>query len=134
MRADVAAAGFRLSGYLVQPMVSRGVEIHVGVGNDGPLGPLVACAAGGVTAELIDDVSVRLAPLEEGAAGLRKRAAGLEKAAEDVGGAPMKKQRARIESLKEARPSKCCSHAMLGQHTCHFSAVFGSHKISNLVG
>jgi acyl-CoA synthetase (NDP forming) len=50
-------------------MVSRGVEIHVGVGSDGPLGPLVACAAGGVTAELVDDVSVRLAPLEDGDAG-----------------------------------------------------------------
>ena len=69
MRADVAAAGFRLSGFLVQPMVSRGVEIHDGVGSDGPLGPLVACAAGGVTAELVDDVSVRLAPLEDGDAG-----------------------------------------------------------------
>jgi len=69
MRADVAAAGFRLTGYLVQPMVPHGVEIHVGVGSDGPLGPLVACAAGGVAAELIDDVSVRLAPLEDGDAG-----------------------------------------------------------------
>ena len=69
MRADIAAAGFRLTGYLVQPMVPAGVEMHVGVGSDGPLGPLVACAAGGVAAELIDDVSVRLAPLEEGDAG-----------------------------------------------------------------
>ena len=69
MRADVAAAGYRLTGFLVQPMVSGSVEIHVGVGSDGPLGPLVACAAGGVTAELIDDVSVRLAPLDGGDAG-----------------------------------------------------------------
>jgi hypothetical protein len=40
--------------------------MHVGVTADGLVGPLVACAAGGVTAELIDDVSVRVAPLEPG--------------------------------------------------------------------
>ena len=63
MRAELAAAGFRLSGFLVQPMVAGGVELHVGVGGDGMFRPLVACAAGGVAAELIEDVSVRLAPL-----------------------------------------------------------------------
>ena len=66
MRADLASAGFRLTGYLVQPMVAGGVEMHVGVTADALVGPLVACAAGGVTAELIDDVSVGLAPLEAG--------------------------------------------------------------------
>ena len=66
MRADLAQAGFRLGGYLVQPMVAQGVEMHVGVGGDGLFRPLVACAAGGIAAELIDDVSVRLAPLERG--------------------------------------------------------------------
>lgn len=65
MRADLAASGFRLTGYLVQPMAGAGVEMHVGVTSDG-LGPLVACAAGGVAAELIDDISVRVAPLEAG--------------------------------------------------------------------
>jgi hypothetical protein len=65
MRADVAAAGFRLTGYLVQPMVPHGVELHVGASGDGLLGPLLACAAGGVAAELIEDVSLRLVPLEE---------------------------------------------------------------------
>ena len=66
MRADLAASGFRLSAYLVQPMAAQGVEMHVGVTSDGLVGPLVACAAGGVTAELIDDISVRVAPLEAG--------------------------------------------------------------------
>ena len=64
MRADVAWAGFRLTGYLVQPMVPHGVEMHVGVSGDGLLGPLLACAAGGVAADLIEDVSLRLVPLE----------------------------------------------------------------------
>ena len=69
MRTDVAAAGFRLTGFLVQPMVGHGVEMHVGIGSDGILGPLVACAAGGVAAELIDDVSLRLVPLGDEEAG-----------------------------------------------------------------
>ena len=42
-----------------------------------------------------------LAPLERGAAGLRARAAALDKAIEEAGGAPMKKQRALVETLKE---------------------------------
>ena len=66
MRTDLDAAGYRLEGYLVQPMVAGGVEMHVGVTGDTLVGPLVACAAGGVAAELIDDVSVGLAPLEAG--------------------------------------------------------------------
>jgi acyl-CoA synthetase (NDP forming) len=64
MRTDVAAAGFTVTGFLVQPMAGEGVEMHVGVTTDGLVGPLVACAAGGVSAELIDDISVRIAPLE----------------------------------------------------------------------
>jgi acyl-CoA synthetase (NDP forming)/RimJ/RimL family protein N-acetyltransferase len=66
MRAELADAGYRLSGYLVQPMVAGGVEMHVGVTSDALVGPLVACAAGGLAVELIDDVSVGVAPLEAG--------------------------------------------------------------------
>jgi acyl-CoA synthetase (NDP forming)/GNAT superfamily N-acetyltransferase len=66
MRADLAGAGFGLTGYLVQPMAGDGVEMHVGVTTDGLVGPLVACAAGGVAAELVNDVSVRVAPLAAG--------------------------------------------------------------------
>jgi hypothetical protein len=43
--------------------------MHAGIGSDGILGPLVACAAGGVAAELIDRVSLRLVPLGEEEAG-----------------------------------------------------------------
>jgi acetate---CoA ligase (ADP-forming) len=69
MRADLAGAGLRLTGYLVQPMAAGGVEMHVGITSDELAGPLVACAAGGVAAELIDDISVRVAPLEGGEPG-----------------------------------------------------------------
>ncbi len=51
----------------------------------------------------VAEAQAALAPLEEGAAGLRARAAGLEKAVEDAGGPPVKRQRARVAQLKEAR-------------------------------
>ena len=37
----------------------------VGLAQDPSFGPVLACGAGGVTAELIQDVSVRLTPLSE---------------------------------------------------------------------
>ena len=43
--------------------VEAGVEMLVGVVNDALFGPVVACAAGGVTVELLRDVAVRIAPL-----------------------------------------------------------------------
>jgi len=42
-----------------------GVEMIVGLVQDPSFGPVLACGAGGVTAELIHDVSVRLTPLSE---------------------------------------------------------------------
>ena len=49
--------------FLVQAMAPAGVEMLLGVIVGDPLfGPVVACGAGGVEAELINDVSVRLAP------------------------------------------------------------------------
>jgi acyl-CoA synthetase (NDP forming) len=46
-------------------MVDEGVEMIVGLVQDPSFGPVLACGAGGVTAELIQDVSVRLTPLSE---------------------------------------------------------------------
>ncbi|HTX32724.1 MAG TPA: GNAT family N-acetyltransferase, partial [Solirubrobacteraceae bacterium] len=63
--ASVAAAREKLSGFIVQPMVPAGVELIVGVVHDPSFGPVVACGAGGTTAELVKDVVVRLAPLTD---------------------------------------------------------------------
>lgn len=52
----------------------------------------------------VDEAQTSLAELDKSAAGLRARVASLEKAIEDAGGAPMKKQRSRVEQLKEVRP------------------------------
>jgi acyl-CoA synthetase (NDP forming) len=57
------AAGTPASGFLVQRMADPGVEMLVGVLADERFGPVVACGAGGGTAEVLGDVAVRLAPL-----------------------------------------------------------------------
>lgn len=51
------------SGFVVQRMAQKGVEMLVGVVHDPQFGPVVACGAGGVQVELLGDVSVRLTPL-----------------------------------------------------------------------
>ena len=69
--ADAAAGideGLRRAGvsrerFLVQAMVEGSVEMLVGVVGDAVFGPVVACGAGGVEAELLKDVAVRLSPL-----------------------------------------------------------------------
>jgi acetyl coenzyme A synthetase (ADP forming)-like protein len=58
-----AAAGHDIDSFLVQQMVPPGVEMLVGVVHDRLFGPVVACAAGGTEAELLNDVSVRITPL-----------------------------------------------------------------------
>ncbi|HET9852781.1 MAG TPA: acetate--CoA ligase family protein [Candidatus Limnocylindrales bacterium] len=52
-------------GVLVQPMVKPGVELIVGGRRDAQFGPLVLVGLGGILAEAIDDVAVRLAPVTE---------------------------------------------------------------------
>jgi acyl-CoA synthetase (NDP forming) len=44
-------------------MVEQGVEMIIGVVGDALFGPVIACGAGGVQAELLKDVSVRISPL-----------------------------------------------------------------------
>jgi acetate---CoA ligase (ADP-forming) len=63
MTAALASRGPGLSGFVVQRMVRKGVEMLVGVAHDPQFGPVVACGAGGVQVELLRDVSVRLTPL-----------------------------------------------------------------------
>jgi acyl-CoA synthetase (NDP forming) len=67
MQERVAALGEPLEGYSVQEMVD-GVEMLVGVTHDDVFGPIVACGAGGTTAELLKDVAVRVAPVTDTAA------------------------------------------------------------------
>jgi acyl-CoA synthetase (NDP forming)/GNAT superfamily N-acetyltransferase len=57
--------GPRLTGVLVQPMITDGTEVIVGVQDDQMFGPLVVFGLGGVATEVLADHAARLAPLAE---------------------------------------------------------------------
>ena len=65
IRRSLAAAGYELDGLVVQQMAPTGTELLVGVVHDPSFGPVVACGAGGTTAELLGDVAVRITPLTD---------------------------------------------------------------------
>lgn len=70
MRQRVAAArpGARLEGFVLARQLAGGVEVLVGTRRDPVFGPVVTVGAGGVLAELLDDVCVRPAPVDAAAA------------------------------------------------------------------
>ena len=53
----------RLNGILVQEMVSGGIEVIIGVNNNPQFGPTVIFGLGGIFVEILQDVSIRVAPL-----------------------------------------------------------------------
>ncbi len=61
-------AGLTVRGLLVQPMAPHGVELIVGMRRDPQFGPVVLVGLGGTLAEVLDDVAIRLAPLDLAAA------------------------------------------------------------------
>jgi acetyl coenzyme A synthetase (ADP forming)-like protein len=61
----VTGAGHTIDGFIVQPMAPEGVELIVGVVNDHNFGPVLACGAGGTSAELMKDVAVRITPVTD---------------------------------------------------------------------
>jgi acyl-CoA synthetase (NDP forming) len=65
IQAAVASAGRTLDGLLVQPMAADGVEMIIGVVHDHSFGPVLACGAGGTSAELIKDVAVAITPVSD---------------------------------------------------------------------
>jgi acyl-CoA synthetase (NDP forming) len=57
--------GDRLSGVLVQPMITGGTEVIIGVRDDHMFGPLIVFGLGGVATEVLADHAARLAPLTD---------------------------------------------------------------------
>ncbi len=57
--------GARLAGVAIQPMITGGTEVLVGVKDDQMFGPLVVFGLGGVATEVLADHAARLAPLTE---------------------------------------------------------------------
>ncbi|MBH0198983.1 MAG: acetate--CoA ligase family protein [Nitrospira sp.] len=54
-----------MEGVLVQPMLSGGVEVMIGVTRDPLFGPLIAFGLGGIHVEILGDVQFCLAPLTD---------------------------------------------------------------------
>jgi acyl-CoA synthetase (NDP forming) len=54
-----------LDGVLIQPMLTGGAEILIGLSHDPVFGPLVAFGLGGIHVELFRDVAFRIAPLTD---------------------------------------------------------------------
>jgi acyl-CoA synthetase (NDP forming) len=54
-----------MEGVLVQPMLSGGVEVMVGMTRDPLFGPLLAFGLGGIHVEILGDVQFRIAPLTD---------------------------------------------------------------------
>ena len=65
MRRLQARLGGRMSGVLVEPMVTGGVETIVGVVQEPVFGPVVVFGLGGVATDVLGDHVARLAPLTE---------------------------------------------------------------------
>jgi acyl-CoA synthetase (NDP forming) len=57
------ATKIKPEGFLVQELVTNGVELILGFHNDAQLGPVILLGMGGVAAELFRDTSLRLAPI-----------------------------------------------------------------------
>lgn len=58
------SAGVGVRGVLIEPMAAPGVELIVGFRRDPMFGPAVLVGSGGVLTEILDDVTIRLAPVD----------------------------------------------------------------------
>jgi acyl-CoA synthetase (NDP forming) len=56
--------GARIKGVLVQEMVKRGTEVIVGVSRDEHFGQTILVGLGGVFVEVLEDISIRILPIE----------------------------------------------------------------------
>jgi acyl-CoA synthetase (NDP forming) len=56
--------GGGVDGLVIQPMAKPGVELIVGIRNDPVFGPIIAVGPGGIFVEILNEVSVRLAPVD----------------------------------------------------------------------
>ena len=110
MTTRLRKAALTPDGFLVQAMAPAGVELIVGVVQDRAFGPLIACGAGGTSAELLHDVTVRLTPLSDLDAREMPRALKLFPLLDGYRGAPrtdvagLEELLLRVSALVEAHP------------------------------
>jgi len=56
----------KISGVIVYPMVPQGTEIIIGIMKDPHFGPVIMFGLGGIFVEVLEDVSFRILPIEDG--------------------------------------------------------------------
>lgn len=66
MTTNLRTHGIVPEGFLIQEMVRGGTEMILGFNRDPQLGPSILLGLGGVTAELFEDVAIRLLPIGRG--------------------------------------------------------------------
>jgi acyl-CoA synthetase (NDP forming) len=64
-RALAESFGARMSAAIIQPMITGGTEVIIGVVQEPVFGPLVVFGLGGVATDVLGDRSVRLTPLTD---------------------------------------------------------------------
>jgi acetyl coenzyme A synthetase (ADP forming)-like protein len=125
MTTRIAQQGHELSGFQVQAMVSGGVEMLVGVVHDRLFGPVLACGAGGTTAELLKDIAVRITPLSDLDADEMLRSLKTFPLLDGYRGAPkanvaaLKELMLRVSAMVEGHEEIAeldCNPVMVGQH------------------
>jgi acetate---CoA ligase (ADP-forming) len=65
MSERIRSAGAEPTGFLVQKMVSDGIEMFIGMTVDPTFGPVLAVGAGGTAVELMKDIAVRITPITD---------------------------------------------------------------------
>jgi acetate---CoA ligase (ADP-forming) len=67
LRERVSAAGnaSEMDGVWIQPMVSGGVELMIGVSQDPLFGPLIGFGLGGIHVEILKDIAFRVTPITD---------------------------------------------------------------------
>ncbi len=61
---SAVSAGIEFEGVLVQQMAKPGIEMIVGIKQDPAFGPVILLGAGGIYAEMLHDVSIRVCPIK----------------------------------------------------------------------
>lgn len=99
IKSRVEATGQKdaMNGALIQPMLSGGVEVMVGVTEDPLFGPLIAFGLGGIYVEVLKDVNFQITPLSVADAGHMINSIKGQKLLHGYRGAPP----ADIEALRE---------------------------------
>lgn len=87
-RVRAARPGAHIAGFVVARQLDGGVEVLLGTHTDPVFGPVVTVGAGGVLAELLDEVCVHLAPVDEAQARAMLRATRLAALLAGFRGAP----------------------------------------------